>query len=83
MGTASAPGFAPWARVLPQYFKPLGYRAYHSGKWHLNNAPRPVRDGGGGDWGGWGGSLVIHDLPTRTTFSADGRYSQVLSPLRR
>ena len=35
-----------WARVLPHYFKPLGYRCYHSGKWHLMGAPQPVKDGG-------------------------------------
>ena len=35
-----------WARVLPHYLKPLGYRAYHSGKWHVRAAPRPVADGG-------------------------------------
>jgi arylsulfatase len=35
-----------WARVIPHYFKPLGYRCYHSGKWHLMGAPAPVKDGG-------------------------------------
>lgn len=26
----------PWARLLPDYLKPLGYRSYHSGKWHVD-----------------------------------------------
>lgn len=26
----------PWARLLPDFLKPLGYRAYHSGKWHID-----------------------------------------------
>ncbi len=26
----------PWARLLPDYLKPAGYRCYHSGKWHID-----------------------------------------------
>ena len=26
----------PWARLLPAYLKPAGYRNYHSGKWHVD-----------------------------------------------
>ncbi len=44
-----------WSRLLPHYLKPLGYRAYHSGKWHVNGAPKPVLDGG------FDRSYVIHD----------------------
>lgn len=35
-----------WARLLPQLLKPLGYRSYHSGKWHVMGASKPVADGG-------------------------------------
>jgi len=35
-----------WARVLPHYLKPSGYRCYVSGKWHFRNAPKAVADGG-------------------------------------
>jgi arylsulfatase A-like enzyme len=35
-----------WVRVLPHYLQPLGYRSYHSGKWHLMIAPQTLRDGG-------------------------------------
>jgi arylsulfatase len=28
-----------WARMLPDYLRPLGYRSYHSGKWHLDSSP--------------------------------------------
>ena len=26
----------PWAPLLPERLRPLGYRSYHSGKWHLD-----------------------------------------------
>ncbi len=25
-----------WARLIPDYLKPAGYRCYHSGKWHID-----------------------------------------------
>ena len=28
-----------WARLLPERLQPLGYRSYHSGKWHLDGKP--------------------------------------------
>jgi len=35
-----------WTRTLPQQLEPLGYRSYHSGKWHVSGAPHPVADAG-------------------------------------
>jgi arylsulfatase len=32
-----------WARLLPEFLKPAGYRSYHSGKWHIDG---PVLAGG-------------------------------------
>jgi len=36
----------PWARLLPHYLKPRGYRSYHSGKWHIRAAQDVVAQGG-------------------------------------
>ncbi|MDR2441209.1 MAG: arylsulfatase [Planctomycetaceae bacterium] len=33
-------------KVIPHYLKQLGYRCYHSGKWHVPGAPFPCADGG-------------------------------------
>ena len=33
----------PWARLLPDFLKPVGYRSYHSGKWHIDG---PILAGG-------------------------------------
>ncbi len=35
-----------WGRPIPHYLRPLGYRSYHSGKWHVNQFPMPVAHGG-------------------------------------
>jgi arylsulfatase A-like enzyme len=29
-----------YTKFLPEYLKPLGYRSYHSGKWHIRFTPR-------------------------------------------
>src|SRR3954468_2197279 len=35
-----ARGIRPaWATLLPAQLKPLGYRTYHSGKWHIDGKP--------------------------------------------
>jgi arylsulfatase A-like enzyme len=44
-----------WTRVVPDYLKPLGYRCYHSGKWHLTGAPLVIADGH------FDRSYVLHD----------------------
>lgn len=38
--------FPAWVKTLPQRLSALGYRSYHSGKWHVGNTPRVVADGG-------------------------------------
>ncbi len=35
-----------WAHLFPQYLQQGGYRCYHSGKWHIALADRPVADAG-------------------------------------
>jgi arylsulfatase len=37
---SGAAGVRPaWARLLPERLRPLGYRSYHSGKWHVDGLP--------------------------------------------
>ena len=35
-----------WALTLPQRLRPLGYRSYQAGKWHVMGAPKARADGG-------------------------------------
>ncbi|UCF14851.1 MAG: sulfatase-like hydrolase/transferase, partial [Phycisphaerales bacterium] len=44
-----------WTRVIPHYLKPLGYRCYQSGKWHLMGARKAIADGG------FDHSYILHD----------------------
>ena len=37
-GGGSRGGRPKWARLLPDFLKPHGYRNYHSGKWHIDGA---------------------------------------------
>ncbi len=34
-----------WQRLMPHYLRPLGYRSYHSGKWHISNVQEPEEVG--------------------------------------
>lgn len=39
-GTVGSKGRRPaWAPLLPAMLKPLGYRCYHTGKWHIDGQP--------------------------------------------
>lgn len=37
---------SPWQRTLAHLVKQKNYRAYHSGKWHLNAFSKTIKDGG-------------------------------------
>ena len=40
---SGANGVRPrWAQMLPAFLKPLGYRSYHSGKWHMDGDRLPA-----------------------------------------
>jgi len=35
-----------WSRSIAHYLRTVGYRSYHSGKWHVNELPKPHADAG-------------------------------------
>lgn len=69
-----------WARLLPDFLKPLGYRSYHSGKFHIDGK---VLDGGfdrsldmrnqGNYFTAKGNSL--DDLPVKPASDESGYYA--------
>jgi arylsulfatase len=40
----------PWAPLITEFLKPLGYSCYHSGKWHIDGDP--LKNGFDRSWGG-------------------------------
>jgi len=71
-----------WARLLPDFLKPAGYRCYHSGKWHIDGN---VLDGGfdrsfkvdnQGNYFSAKGTW-IDDQPVTPPANEDGYYSTI------
>jgi len=71
-----------WARLLPDFLKPAGYRSYHSGKWHIDG---PVLAGGfdrsldmknqGNFFTSKGNS--IDDVPVKVPADENGYYATI------
>lgn len=59
-----------WSRAIPQYLSTVGYRSYHSGKWHVMELPKATVDAGFNDsyyfanmFGNWDGKEYINEKP--------------------
>ena len=64
---------APWQRMIPHYLSTVGYRSYHSGKWHVTNTKDPEAEGGFDK--SWGYDIeqfnhFFHQADGSTKFSA-------------
>ena len=65
------PGKIPnYVRYIPEYLKPLGYRSYHSGKWHMKYTPQGRRRGLRPLLHHAGRTPVLHAEPSRTRWRA-------------
>ncbi len=49
-----------WAQLLPRMLKPLGYRSYLSGKWHVDG--KPIEEGFDHSYSDVDGSRYFHQL---------------------
>ncbi len=75
----------PWQRELPYYLRRLGYRSYHSGKWHLFNSRDPAAQSGFDI--SWGYEIeqynhFFHGQDGRTAFSATAITDHALACLK-
>lgn len=72
----------PWARLLPDFLKPAGYRCYHTGKWHIdgkvldNGFDRSLLINNPGNFFTSRGS-VIDDVPVRQPAEEKGHYTTI------
>lgn len=71
-----------WAKLLPDYLSPAGYRSYHSGKWHIDgkvlNAgfDRSLDVRNQGNYFTSNGNL-IDDVPVKAPADEEGYYTTV------
>ena len=70
----------PWARLLPDFLKPHGYRNYHSGKWHIDGKVLPTGFDRSLDMRNQGSFFtaknnLIDDVPVEVTDDEAGYYA--------
>ena len=72
----------PWARLLPDFLKPSGYRCYHSGKWHLDGKvlasgfDRSLNMNNQGNYFSSAGN-AIDDKPVKQATKESGYYATI------
>jgi arylsulfatase len=84
-----------WSRAIPQYLSTVGYRSYHSGKWHVMELPKATADAGFNNsyyfanmFGNWDGKEYINEKPlvrsdnNKFTFSTTEITNQGLRQLK-
>jgi arylsulfatase len=69
-----------WARLLPDFLKPHGYRNYHSGKWHIDGPVLPTGFDRSLDMRNQGNFFTaknnrIDDAPIKVTGDESGYYA--------
>jgi arylsulfatase len=71
-----------WARLLPDYLKPHGYRNYHSGKWHIDGKILPTGFDRSLDLRNQGNYFsakgnAIDDVPVKPAADESGYYATI------
>jgi len=71
-----------WARLLPDFLKPAGYRSYHSGKWHIDGKVLAAGFDRSLDMRNQGNFFTsagntIDDVPVKTAADEKGYYATI------